>query len=296
MTSLSEVYEGGVGSVVGRRQRILGVTLFLAGTAMVVGAIPIATTQLAAWLDLGVYEARELAGILAGVGVPAVFVGIFVVLPARRPVRVAGAVGSLLAVVGVALFSYAYPYNWLATDSTLALATTATYSLGTLITFWCLFVGVATFKRRNDPGGTARVEITEEGQVRVVSTESSFPGFGSVGLFGSGPSGTVPTQTNSEPDSQDMVVPEPTTSSVGPSGTDRGGTPTSDGGSAVAESGTVEDDVAEAATERGQPDKYCGNCEHFKYVRADGELRPYCGFDEQLMENMDACEDWQGNS
>ena len=279
MTSLSEAYDGGVGSVVGRRQRILGVTVFCVGAAMVVGAIPIATTDLAAWLGLDVFAARRAGGILAGLGVPAVFVGIFTVLPAGRVTRAAATIGASLALLGVALFSHAYPYQWMSANPQLALTTTALYSLGTLITFWCLFVGVATFKTRNDPGGTARLELTEEGTIKVVSTEGSVPGFGSVGLFGRDPQPEAPTQTGrAETKNDEMFVPEPT----------------SDGGSAV--TSPEGQRPVEAAMERGNPDKYCGNCAHFEYVRADDEITPYCGFHDELLEDMDACDQWDSNS
>lgn len=296
MTSLSEVYEGGVGSVVDPRQRLFGMGLFAIGAAMVVGAIPVATTELGAWLGLDVYGARQLGGVLAGLGLPAVFVGIFVVLPASNATRAAGAIGASLAVLGVVLFTYAYPYEWISNNPTLAVATTALYALGTLVTFWCVFVGVATFKTRNDPGGAARIEITDEGTVRVVSTGSVFPSFGSVGLFGSDPEGSVPTQTNrdhvEEEDDDEILVPEQSTPS-----TNQGmmPEPTSDGAGAVAESPDVDDEIVEATQSRGKPDQYCGNCTHFEYVRADGEITPYCGLTDNLMEDMDACADWDGN-
>ena len=277
MTSLSEVYDGGVGSVVDRRQRILGLTVFGIGATMVVGAIPVATTALGSWLGLDVFAARRAGGILAGLGLPAVFVGIFTVLPAGRVTRAAATIGASLAVLGVALFSHAYPYQWMSANPELAIMTTALYSLGALITFWCLFVGVATFKTRTDPGGAARLELTEEGKIEVVSTEGSVPSFGSVGLFGNGPEPEAETQTG--PDSgEEMLVPEPT----------------SDGGSAVASPDGPE--PVDAAMERGSPDEYCGNCSHFEYVRADGEITPYCGFHDELMEDMDACDQWESNS
>jgi hypothetical protein len=297
MTNLSEVYEGGVRTVVSPRQRLVGMSVFVVGALMVVGAIPIATTELGSWLGLDVFEARKLAGILAGLGVPAVFVGIFVVLPANGPTRAAAAIGASLAVFGVVLFTHAYPHQWLTNNAPLAIATSAVYSLGTIITSWCLFVAGATFKTRNDPGGNARIEITDEGKVRIVSSDvgtsggssgstGSIPGFGSVGLFGNDPDGTVPTQTNDEtqtqPDDTDdaIVMPEPT----------------SDGGAAVADDPAVEDDVLAAATQRGQPDEYCGNCSHFDYVRVDGDLKPYCGLNNHLLEDMEACEDWRTNN
>lgn len=320
MTSLSSVYDGGVGSVVGRERRLAGATLFTFGVALVVAAIPLATTNVGAAAGLSVIEARLFAGILAGLGVPAVFVGIFTVLPANGPTRAAAAIGASLAVLGVVLFAYAYPQRWLAADPPFAVMTMAVYSLGTFITVWCLFIAVATFKTRNDPGGTARVELTDEGTVRVVSTESSLPGFGSVGLFGQDPDGDVETQTNADPD-EEMVVPEASMSEGTPSPSTEESTssattemtetnardswnsstsqsqhpanPTSDGGTAV-ETGDGRSPVP-AAQERGNPDKYCGNCKHFEYVRADGEITPYCGLTDSLMQDMDACEDWSPN-
>jgi hypothetical protein len=281
---------------------------------MVVGAIPIATTDLAA--GLSVFEARKLAGVLAGLGLPAVFVGIFTVLPAGRATRGAAAIGASLAVLGVALFGYAYPYEWVASNPAMAVVTTLLYSVGTLVTFWCLFVGVATFKTRTDPGGSARLEITDEGTVRVVSDDTSIPGMGGIGLFGREPDGDVDTQTNREDDDDDTLVPEPTVDETTPtqkrSAVEQpdptSPTPAGDGAGGVETPETTvtqqpdqppaaaSADVRQAVEERGSPDRYCGNCAHFEYVRADGKITPYCGFHDELMEDMDACRQWDGNS
>ncbi|MEF8784382.1 MAG: hypothetical protein V5A45_00500 [Haloarculaceae archaeon] len=316
MTSLTDVYDGGVGSVATRRRRVTGASLFLVGAAMVVGAIPIATTDLAAGLGLSVFEARKLAGVLAGLGLPAVFVGIFTVLPAGRATRGAAAIGASLAVLGVALFGYAYPYDWVASNPAMAVVTTLLYSVGTLVTFWCLFVGVATFKTRTDPGGSARLEITDEGTVRVVSDDTNIPGMGGIGLFGREPDGDVDTQTNQQDDGDDTLVPEPTVDETTPTGSQSRNTrsesgrptPAGDGAGAVEAPETpttqrpeqppaaASADVRQAVAERGSPDRYCGNCSHFEYVRADGEITPYCGVHDELMEDMDACRQWDGNS
>jgi hypothetical protein len=316
MTSLSKVYEGGVRTVVDRRQRWLGMTLFAVGASMVVAAITVATTDLSAWFGFDVIKARWHAGVLAGVGLPAAFVGIFVVLPASGATRAAAAIGASLAMFGVVLFAYAYPQRWLSNDPTFALGTIVLYSVGTLLTFWCLFVAIATFKTRNDPGGTARIEITEEGKVRVINagpadpgpepkpsgSRPSIPGFGSVGLFGNDPDGSVPTQTN--------ATGSTASSSSPPERTDDGivmTEPASDGGTAItgdggdsAVTGDNQADVSgpdaeilDAAEERGQPDRYCGNCTHFEYVQVDGEIEPYCGLYADLMDDMDACREWE---
>lgn len=197
MTSLTDVYEGNVGRVASRRQQLLGTGLFVAGVTMVVGAIGVATTNLGVQ-SLGRYPARELAGLLAGFGLPAVLLGVLAVLPASRTVRAAALIGSSIATVGVVLFQYAYPYSWVDGEPLLALATTAVYFLGIVTVFWCLFVALATFKTRNDPGGTARMEITREGTIQLVEEARSLGRFGGVGLFGTDLDGSVETQTNRE--------------------------------------------------------------------------------------------------
>lgn len=332
MTSLTDVYEGDVGSVAGRRRRLLGSALYLLGAVAVVGAIPVATAGgVQSLLGLEVFQARELAGVLAGLGLPAVFVGIFAVLPAGSTTRAAAAIGASLSVFGVALFVHAYPYNWMADSSGLAIGTTVVYSLGLLTTFWCMFLAVATFKLRSDPGGSARMEVTEEGTLRVVQTErsSSLP-LGGIGLFGNDPEGDVATQTNREDggtaevttqkDEGEILYQADDAGSAGSAGSNgqaassqsttngrssrrRSSTsegrsagsqpsPTGDGAGAVADPATADDEVVEAVNTRGQPDRYCGNCEHFEYVRADGELASYCGLRDDLMDDMEACDEW----
>lgn len=320
MTSLTDVYDGGVGTAIDVRRRILGAGLFALGAGMVVTAIPVATTELGAELGLGVYEARELAGILAGLGLPAVLVGIFAVLPAGPATRAAAAIGASVAVLGVALFAAAYPYSWISNHPTLAVATAAIYSVGTLVTFWCLFVGLAMFTRRNDPGGSARIVLTDEGKIRVVNKDSrGVPGFGSVGTFGSKPDTDVETQTNrSDRDGGQAaeipsggngddatIIGEETSKSPTTAGTEPA--PASDGAGSLqsvqqTDSATPTDpaaanaDIRAAVDRRGQPDQYCGNCKHFEYVRANGDMAPYCGFHDDLLEDMDACEQWETNS
>jgi hypothetical protein len=218
MTSLSEVYEGGVRTVVGRRRRVLAMGLFAAGVVMGAAAILLTTTGLRSWAGLSVVEAREVAGVLAGLGLPAAMVGIFVALPASDETSAAAVISSSVSVFGVLLFVYAYPGSWLESEPALALATVAIYTLGVLVTFWCLFVAVATFNRRRDPGGAARVEVTDEGTVRLVSSDGeestpagavpSVPGLGGIGLVGRDPDGDVPTQTNAGGDDEDVQTPD----------------------------------------------------------------------------------------
>ncbi|WP_181685770.1 DUF7139 domain-containing protein [Halorhabdus salina] len=286
MTSLTDVYRHRVGAVADRRRVLVGGGLFALGVALTAAGVVLATAGVSSWFDLGTYGARELAGILAGLGLPATFVGIFAVLPTSRVTRATAAIGASLCVFGVALFTYAYPTQWPgapAADPLLTLTTLSVYFVGAITTGWCLFVAVATFKTRKSPGGAAEMRITQEGQIELVRDTDEVPtATGGVGLFGTDPDGEVPTQTG----------PEGPTDRV----SDHSNRAASDGGSATAASTAADDTVLENVATRGQPDQYCGNCEHFHYVRVDEAVQPYCGLDEQYMDDIDACSAWSSNS
>ena len=304
MSSLAEVYEG-LGEEASLEQLYAGTGLFLAGALMVVTGIVVATTGLLAAVGVPTWQAWELAGVLAGLGLPAVFVGVFVVLPADREVRAAAAVGASVAVLGVALFAHAFPERWMGDAPNLTPLVALVYGLGAIATFWCLFTAVANFQTRNDPGGTVTMEVTRGGETRVVEVdrddvpagvESDDRGTvpdtgGSVGVFGDDVSETVPTQTNHVEErtagavrTTDDPAPEPT--------------PASDGGATEPGIRTPADD-AEVLHSRPDPgdaaDDYCGNCQYFEYVQTSRGMRPFCELQDGIMDDMDACEDWAPN-
>jgi len=272
MTSLTDVYEDRTAAVDSQRL-YAGIALFSVGAALVVGGILVATTGLSNVLGLGTFESREVAGILAGIGAPVALLGGFVVLPAGRSTRAAAVIGASVAVFGVALFTVAYPQQWLgAADPNpgLTLVTTLVYVAGLLTTVWCLFLAVATFETRKTPGGTAHMEVTEEGRIRLIEESTPQQGLGGIGFFGSTPDGEVETQTNR-------------TQSTRPA-SDGAGTATAD-----------DDAFLDSVTVRGRPDQYCGNCEYFSYVRTDNGIAPYCGHDGRYMDDMDPCDHWDSN-
>jgi len=327
MTSLTDVYEGEVGRVASRRQQLVGTGLFLAGAAGLVSAIALATTDMGTTLfGLSDYAAREVAGVVAGIGLPTVVLGIIAVLPAGLRSRLLAVGGTAVALVGVAAFQHIYPYNWMTGAPLLALGASTIYFSGVLTTFWCLFGAVATFKTRKDPGGTARMKITEEGTIQLVEERSSIPGLGGIGFFGQAPDGAVETQTNrrdtvsdggdgselldsasttqtSEPTdrprnspSHHETVPQtgpaehdldPDLANAGPEAA-----PSTDGGTTPA---TGQDPITETAVHRGEPDSYCGNCRHFQYVMDGDDIEPYCTLHEETMDDMDACSAWVDN-
>lgn len=312
MASLSEVYEGGAGGA-DLRRLYAGLALFTVGAVLTVVGIVVATAAgNSGAFGMNVFEARELAGVLAGVGLPATFLGAMAVLPrAARHVRVAAVLGSAVAVAGVLLFTEVYPQAWFSN----AWIVVPIYFVGALTTFWCLFVSVATFKARNDPGGTIDFQVRKEGRTRVVEVPSRLQGLGGIGLLGSTPDGDAETQTARQSSGG-------TTTDGGQNA--GGGVVVDSGGgfdsasSSAADGGSAEPSLSEPSASPSSPssarsrpdptddaqfvdedqvvgDAYCGNCAHFSYVRTDEGLQPYCGLHAEMMDDMEACTQWEPN-
>ena len=311
MTDLSEAYQGRVAAQQGRRRLYLGVGLFLVGAVLLLAGIVVAGSGLLTARGYSLGETRWLGGVLGGVGLPALMLGVFTILPAGRRTRSAALIGASLSIFGVAIFAHAYPCQWIgntcATSGVdLTLPTAGIYALGTLTTVWCLFTGIANFKTRNNPGGTVTMEVTREGKTETVEVErAELGGLGGIGFLGSTPDGEVETQTN--PGGQPEAVTG--TTSDGGASAERISSPL-DGSTANAAStdsavssdetpgvdrigpGTPRQPRDDAAADTSV-DRYCGSCVDFKYVRTDTGIRPYCAHHDELMDDMDACEEWE---
>jgi hypothetical protein len=276
MTSLSEAYGRERGGA-DLRRLYAGVGLFLVGVVLAVAGLVLGTsTAVADAFGLGVYEAREVAASAGGIGLPLTFLGVVTVLPqSGRRVRVASVVGTTIALFGVLLFWEFYPMQWYGMETDYTLPVSAIYFLGVLTTFWSVFVAVANFKTRNDPGGTVKLEVTKQGRTRVVevSNEGLRNRLSGIGFLGSTPSGDTPTQT---------------------AGNRRDGPPVSDGGSSATAGHDAEFLDEPSPEPRG--DVYCGNCTQFNYVRTNDGMKPYCGLHGEVMEDMDPCDEWEGTT
>lgn len=181
MTSLSETYTGG-GADASVRRRTLGVGLFAAGVSMIVFGTVAATTDLLAGFGYGLYDARRVAGALAGFGVPALLLGVVTVLPAGRRVRAPSVAGAALAALATVWFWSVYPAHWAGYGLDRTLPVTGLYLAGLTLVAAGLFVGVAGFRTRNDPGGTVSLSVLRKGETRIVEVEPH--GKGTVGLLG----------------------------------------------------------------------------------------------------------------
>jgi len=313
MTSLADVYEDNVGEVDDLRRFYLGVALFAAGALLTVVGILVGGTDLLGAVGVGVYDARKVAGLLGGLGVPAVLVGVFTVLPASKRIRAAAAIGASLCVLGVALFWYAYPTYWVTGPQErtgLTLLVAAVYSFGVFASIGCLFSAVVTFKTRNDPGGTVTMQVTREGETRFVEVPAEHAeqaAYGGVGMFGADPDGSVETQTNQPAPGSGAAARTATSrsSQAGPSaGRSSPGTPTSDGGATTQNIRSPMDDYDDGEVLQSEPsrqqkslaDRYCGNCQHFEYVRTNHGMQPYCGAHGEVMDDMEACGEWEPNN
>ena len=279
MASLSDVYErkrrgGGHASP----QRVyLGVTLFLVGVVMALVGLVLASTEVLTAVDIGRFESRRIAGVLGGVGVPAIFIGILTVLPASDRVRGATAIGAAVTLVGVVLFWTVYPSQWLGAgvERHYTFETATIYTAGLIVVLWCFFVAVANFKTRNDPGGTVDLEVKTAGSpIVTVDAGSLRPGWSGMGLFGGSTSGSTDAVSDG---GQTSDISSPLDTPV--QGPDEG-----------------VDVISNEATPDTHPvDRYCGNCIHFDYVREGESIKPYCGHDGEIMTDMQPCSVWESN-
>lgn len=108
-----------------------GFGLFFAGIGL--GLVGVAIFFYSATLPseaLSTYAVREVAGVAAAVGLPALLLGVVVLLPVdRRMVYLAG-VGTVITLVAVGLFTWAYPYYWNVPDTDYSAQVVAVYTLG----------------------------------------------------------------------------------------------------------------------------------------------------------------------
>jgi len=113
--------------------------------------------------------AKAQAGVAVGLGVPAMLLGVVVVLPASLRQRLGVVLGALLAAGGVVLFWEVYPDQWTRTADSLAFETMMLYGLGCSVALWFVFSTIASFRLRNNPPGTVELEVVREGSTQTIT-------------------------------------------------------------------------------------------------------------------------------
>lgn len=161
MPSLDEAYNQRHG--LSSPRRVFG------GAALLgVGALAIVAAMALVWLGDGSTTAKLYAGLAAGCGVPAMLLGVVVVLPATTRQRLGVLFGTALAAGGVSLFQYAYPSRWTRTADPIAFETLLLYGVGCALALWFVFAAIATTRIRNNPQGTVSLEVVRQGETRTV--------------------------------------------------------------------------------------------------------------------------------
>lgn len=161
MGSLTDAYDRGVGDGDGRPDRgrggersdrtgagtdgrsFPGVGLLAIAAALLGGAVVLATSNTAATLvGLSAIGAAELARVLAGLGLPLIFVGALTLLPSSRRANGLASVGVVVTFLGIGTFLWAYPDRWLGDALDLTIPVASLYVVGLLLTFLALVYGV----------------------------------------------------------------------------------------------------------------------------------------------------------
>lgn len=139
------------------------------GVLALITALLLVTTPLSDVLGLSdIRAAEKAAGTIGGLGVPALFLSVVAVLPSSRREQVGVVSGTVFCLIGLVLFQIAYPTKWTKGAETLAFETTMAYFIGASLAFWFVFRTMAGFRKRNDPQGQVRIELTRQGTSKTV--------------------------------------------------------------------------------------------------------------------------------
>ncbi len=160
MTSLDEAYN--------QRESAADARVLAGGCLLAIGALAIVASLGLLGVGSNTPTVKRHAGIIAGLGIPAMLLGVVSVLPASRRQQLGVIVGTALSGVGIWLFSYAYPTRWTRTSDPLAFETLTLYGVGCAIALWFVFSTIASTRLRNNPQGTVSLEVVRQGDTKTV--------------------------------------------------------------------------------------------------------------------------------
>ena len=142
-----------------------GFGLFFGGIALaLIGIVLFLVSATAFPNDPFRYTLQEFAGIAGTAGFPAILLGVTILLPVDRKVVYAAAVGTVVCLVGVGLFSASYPQDWYGFGADRTAEVAAVYAAGLVAVIAA--TGAALVGHHIDRASTAeRVVAGEAGDV-----------------------------------------------------------------------------------------------------------------------------------
>lgn len=169
MESLGDAYTGSRFQSRDPRRVYVGGALVAIGVVALVAAIVVGTASVNGLVGAdGLVEAQGIAGVIAGFAIPALMVGVVVVLPASRRERRGVLAGTVLCLAGLALFTQYYPQQWTDGATPMAFPTMVTYFVGGCVAFWFVFTAIAEFHVRNNPTDSVNLELKRQGETKTV--------------------------------------------------------------------------------------------------------------------------------
>lgn len=256
MQSLDDAYGRKVGGRESDERLLLGYVLVAVGGFLVfAGGVVGVSSTVGDLLGLAIdWERWGVGALLAGVGLPLAFTGVFAVAPMSRRERAVAAAGVAVSLAGVILFDYAYPSRWQGDALDLSGLVFLVYTAGAAVMFYSLFRSVLEVEI-GLPRNTLSLSYTEE-KVEPLPGEDVVDSAGADAAGGVGISMEVEGGTDAEllTASLDEEPDEPVDGFAG--------------------------------------DRYCGNCRFYDFTESeDGATVPYCLYHEEELLDLEACDE-----
>lgn len=265
MGNMNNVYASAPLNLDRAQRQTLGRTILGASAFLFIISVLAGTTHLLDNLGLTWQQSRQLSGVLGGIAIPTLISGVFFLLPSSHAERQLAAIGITVSLVGVILFTIAYPTNWNTSALDMTFLVVAVYFLGTFTAFSAMFFAASNIKIHT-PSSVILKTVREGAQNVLDDTPTETP-------------------TTQQEDPQPQQTQNSGVAFMGDIPSDDPDSP------------HHQDDAIILGEDSEDPpqmiDEYCGNCKHFSYQRVGDERQPYCGLHDELMDNLDPCDDWE---
>lgn len=255
MQSLDDAYDRRLGGRESDERLLLGYGLVaLGGFLVFAGGVVGVSSAVGDLFGLAIDWERWGAGaMLAGVGLPLAFTGVFTVAPMPGRERAVAAAGVLLSFAGVAFFDYAYPSRWQGDPLDLSGLVFLVYTAGAAVMFYSLFRSVLEVEialPRSKLSLSYTEEKVEPRRFEEAVDDAEADGFGGVGISMDVEGGTDAELLKKTPDEEPD---EPVDGFAG--------------------------------------DRYCGNCRFYDFTESDdGATVPYCQYHDEPLHDLEACD------